>query len=189
MITRENKNAIIAFILSICLVSIIGYLIITFVHDNLDVEYIESISILDVSYFVAEKSETIAYAAIITTFPLAFIFFFKLLNKTKFDIDLKTLKIELALGVLAILFLAISLIFKWEGYSVETVAIDNIVIFIISIIACILATIAYQKLSKSGKNKIFKTILYIIGISIILVISYTFINNSYSKIIFLCIKE
>ncbi len=178
---RENKNAIISFILSIVLMVAIGILIKTFIHDSLDVEYIKRTYIHGAINFTAEKSETIAYALITVSFPIFFIAIYKILDKTKLDINSKIINAVICVSAIAIIALIVIFFFKWEFYSEKTLIKSNLILFIISLIVSIIGVIAYQKLENKKVKKIFKIILYILMALVILATGFMYINNSYAQ--------
>ncbi len=173
----------IAFLLSICLMIIIGYFILKYVPDNLDEEYIENTYIRDVSYFTAEKSEVMTYAFITVCFPISFIIFFKIINKIKPKANEKIIKIIDGCSI-AILILLITKIFITTPYYLSrTMLYENkLLIFTILFPIFIMGIIVCQKITKGRKNRIVNYILYTFGIVFIGIASYLYINNSYAQV-------
>ncbi len=179
---RENKIAIISFILSVLLMAIIGFLAITLIHDNLDVEYIEENFVSDISCFVSEKSETVAYALITFLFPIAFIAIYKILDKKNFDIDTKTLEVIIGAVIFVLIILIIRIASENVYYILQTLIYNYLLKFFIAFLICIATVILYQKLSSKKAKKIFKIILYALAIAVILAVGFMYINNSYAQI-------
>ncbi len=178
---RENKIAIISFILSILLMVIIGILTISLIHDNLDVELISRTYVISVQNFTAEKSELIAYALITASFPLAFIAIYKILDKTKFDIDFNTLKLIIGSFILTLIVIITKMTIL-DAYCIErTLIYDHLIVFLITLLFSALAIILFQKLNNGKAKKILKIIIYILAIAVISAVSFMYINNSYAQ--------
>ena len=66
-------NMCIAFVITILIMILVGYIIHITIPDTLDIEYIEENYIKHISNFVAEQSERMQYGVLTILFPLIYI--------------------------------------------------------------------------------------------------------------------
>lgn len=158
----------------------------SFIPDELDIEYLEDTYMLSTSNFVAEKSENIQYIVLTISFPILFIVFYKIIEKIKHKLNEKFERILDGIFLFIIITLSINIIFIVRNIFIkETILYDNFILAIFLLIISILLIIFYQKINNIDKLKKYQKIINWICIFIVtlttVLVGYEHINNSYAQ--------
>lgn len=158
-----------------------GYAL-SFIPDELDTKFIEETYVPKLEYFVAEKSEFIQYATITVSFPLLFIAFYNIVNKSKIKINEKIEKIIDGVCILLLLILIVTVFWIESMYIEHTLIFENFWMVGAIIIFSIFGVILYRKVDNNEKfKKILKYISIAFIIFIIGIVGWIYINNSYAQ--------
>lgn len=165
--------------IAILIMILIGYILHLVIPNELNIQHIKNSYIQDLSFFVAEQSERMQYILLTISFPIIYIFVYKLLQK----INKKIPNCKIIYNIFSILnvLVIIGLLF-WTGtIDRRNLILGKYISTLQIIISCYIGAMLLLIYRMIGKKKKMKIFLYAITSVIIGMISYLYINPTWGQ--------